>query len=67
LSMLQRALRQAEDGLPTISTYTIWQVLHQAGRSWQKSRTWCDTGVVVRKRKRGVVMVSDPDAVAKKS
>lgn len=67
LSMLQRALRQAEDGLPTISTYTIWQVLHQAGRSWQKSRTWCDTGVVVRKHKRGVVRVSDPDAVAKKS
>ena len=28
LSMLQRALRQAEDGLPTISTYPIWQVLH---------------------------------------
>src|SRR3954470_13110075 len=39
LSMLQRALRQAEEGLPTISTYTIWQVLHHAGRSWQKSRT----------------------------
>src|SRR3982751_2308767 len=65
--MLQRALRQAEEGLPTISTYTIWQVLHHAGRSWQKSRTWCDTGVVVRKRKRGVVMVSDPDAGAKKT
>src|SRR3954449_7439585 len=36
-------------------------------RSWQKSRTWCDTGVVVRKRKWGVFMVSDPDAGAKKS
>src|SRR3954451_9089160 len=31
LRLLQRALRWAEDGLPTISTYTIWQVLHQAG------------------------------------
>ena len=67
LSTLKAALRRAEDGLRTVSTYTIWQVLHQAGRSWQKSRTWCDTGVVVRKRNRGVVMVSDPDAVAKKS
>jgi len=67
LSLLQRALRQAENGLPTISTYTIWQVLHHAGRSWQKSRTWCDTGVVVRKRRRGAVTVTDPDAVAKKS
>ena len=67
MSTLQRVLRQAEDGLPTVSTYTIWQVLHHAGRRWQKSRTWCDTGVVVRKRKRGAVTVTDPDAVAKKS
>jgi transposase len=67
LSTLQRALRQAEDGLPTVSTYTIWQVLHQAGQRWQKSRTWCDTGVVVRKRKRGAVTVTDSDAGAKKS
>jgi transposase len=67
LSTLQRALRHAEDGLPTVSTYTLWQVLHQAGQSRQKSRTWCDTGVVVRKRKRGAVTVTDPDAGAKKS
>jgi transposase len=67
LSTLQRALRQAEDGLPTVSTFTLWQVLHHAGRRWQKSRTWCDTGVVVRKRKRGAITVTDPDAMAKKS
>jgi transposase len=67
LSTLQRALRRAEDGLPTVSTHTIWQTLHAAGLSWQKSRTWCETGVVVRKRKRGgPVVVSDPDAAGKK-
>ena len=67
LSTLQRALRRAADGLPTVSTYTIWQTLHGAGLSWQKSRTWCETGVVVRKRKRGgAVVVRDPDAVGKK-
>ena len=30
-------------------------------------RTWCETGVVMRQRKHGVVRVSDPDAMAKKS
>ena len=38
------------------------------GLSWQKSRTWCDTGVVARRRGRGgAVTVTDPDAAAKKS
>ena len=67
LSLLQRALRQAPDGLPQVSTFTIWRTLHEAGLSWQKSRTWCETGVVMRKRKHGVVRVSDPDAMAKKA
>lgn len=67
LSTLQRALRQAADGLPKVSTYTIWQVLHEAGFSWQASRTWCETGKVKRKRKTGVVEVTDPDAEAKKN
>jgi transposase len=68
LSLLQRALRKAPDGLPTVSTFTIWRTLHAAGRSWQKSRTWCETGVVMRQRKHvGAVRVSDPDATAKKS
>ena len=44
LVTLQRALRQAPDGLPTVSTYTIWQVLHEAGLSWQADRSWCKTG-----------------------
>lgn len=64
---LQRALRNALDGLPQVSTYTIWQVLHDAGFRWQASRTWCPTGTVKRKRKSGVVEVTDPDAEAKKS
>ena len=67
LSLLRKALRQAADGLPQVSTFTIWRTLHEAGLSWQKSRTWCETGVVMRRRKRGVVRLSDPDAPAKKS
>src|SRR4051812_2175670 len=66
LSLLQKALRQAPDGLPKVSTFTIWRTLHEAGLSWQKSRTWCETGVVMRQRKHGVVRVSDPDAMAQK-
>jgi transposase len=67
LTTLQRALRQAPDGLPQVSTYTIWCVLHDAGFSWQRSRTWCNTGLVVRKRKSGKVLVADPDSTAKKT
>jgi hypothetical protein len=67
LSTLQRALRQAEDGLPQISTYTIQSVLQEAGWSWQASRSWCETGQVIRKRKSGKVLVNDPDTEAKKA
>ena len=65
LTTLQSALRRAPDGLPHISTYTIWATLQQAGLSWQKSRTWCDTGIVVRQRKHDVVEVEDVDAEPK--
>ena len=67
LTTLQRALRRAPDGLPGISTYTIWCVLHEAGVRWGKDRSWCATGTVVRKRKSGMVTVTDPDAGAKKT
>ena len=67
LSTLRRALRQAPDGLPDVSEYTIWCVLRGAGRQWQRSRSWCETGVVVRQRKSGPVVVVDPDAAPKKS
>jgi transposase len=66
LTTLQRALRRAPDGLPLVSTYTIWCVLTDAGWSWQRTRTWCPTGTSVRLRKRGRVLVHDPDAEAKK-
>lgn len=66
LTTLQRVLRQAEDGLPTVSTYTILKVLHEAGYTWQRSRTWAHTGQVIRKRKSGNVTVTDEDAQAKK-
>src|SRR5262249_28091014 len=67
LTTLQRALRRAPDGLPQVSTYTIWCVLTEAGWSWQRTRTWCPTGHAVRLRKRGRVHLTDPDAEAKKS
>jgi hypothetical protein len=66
LTTLQRALRAAPDGLPHVSTYVILQTLHQAGYTWQQDRTWCDTGRVKRKRKEGVVTVTDPLAAEKR-
>jgi len=67
LSTLRRALRAAPDGLPGVSEYTIWCVLRGAGRQWQRSRSWCETGVVVRQRKAGPATMTDPDAAPKKS
>ena len=67
LTTLQHALRTAPDGLPKVSTYVIWCVLHEAGYTWQDSRTWCQTGTALRKRKDGTVRVTDPDAEPKKS
>lgn len=64
LSTLQRSVRAR--GLPRVSTYTIWRVLHEAGLSWQRSRTWCETGQASRKRKAGTVVMVDEDAEAKK-
>ena len=66
VELLKRALRQASDGLPEISGFTIIHVLHEAGFTWQESRTWCDTGVALRKRKDGVVEVTDPEADKKR-
>jgi hypothetical protein len=52
--------------LLAVSTYTIWSVLQDAGFTWQKDRSWCETGTAIRKRKSGTVTVRDPDAEAKK-
>jgi hypothetical protein len=67
LTTLQRVLRRAPDGLPAVSTYTIWQARHAAGLTWQHDRSWCATGRVLRRRKAGVVAVADVDAAPKKS
>jgi transposase len=68
LMLLRRALRRAADGLPGVSAYTIHAVLQEAGFSWPRTRSWCETGVSKRKRKNGeVVKVVDPDAEPKKS
>lgn len=64
---LKRALRRAPDGLPEVSGETVWRTLRDAGLTWQRSRSWCETGRVIRKRKSGPVEVIDPDAEAKKS
>ena len=67
LSTLKGSLRSASDGLPKVATSTIWQVLHEAGLSYQRTRTWCPTGAALRKRKSGTAIVIDPDAESKKS
>jgi len=63
---LKHALRTAEDGLPDVSAFTIWIALREAGYTWQKDRSWCPTGKVLRRRKGGFVEVQDPDAESKK-
>src|SRR5919199_4617703 len=66
LMTLRHALRTAANGLPKVSTATIRAVLIEAGWSWQRSRSWCETGTAQRKRKQGIITVVDPDAEAKK-
>jgi transposase len=66
LSTLRRALRRAPDGLPGVSEDTVRRVLREAGRHWQRDRSWCETGVAARQRKAGPVTVTDPDAAPKK-
>jgi len=64
LSTLQRALRRSE--LPRIGRETIRLTLHEAGYSYQRTRTWCRTGYALRKRKAGTVTVYDPQTPEKK-
>jgi len=73
LTTLQWALRQRPE-FEQISIFTILAVLHAAGLSWQRNRTWCETGTAVRKREHGehvvsparTVIVTDADCEAKK-
>lgn len=64
LSTLQQALRKTD--LPDIARETIRQVLHEAGYSYQQTRTWCRTGYALRKRKSGTVTTYDEQTLEKK-
>jgi transposase len=64
LTLLQRRLRAS--GLPQVSRDTVHRTLRHAGYSWQRTRTWCPTGTARRKRKSGVVTVTDPETERKK-
>jgi hypothetical protein len=66
LTTLQRAVRQ-RSGLQQVSRDTISDGLHAAGFKWQRDRTWCETGVSIRKGKHGPRTAVDPDAEAKKT
>lgn len=67
LTLLQRALRAAPDGLPRVSTFTLLHTLHEAGYTWQKNRTWCHTGRTLKKGRDGTVYQSeDPYTQEKK-
>ena len=65
LSLLQHKLRETD--FPKMGASTIGRVLHQAGYVYGQSRTWCQTGTVLRKRKEGVVRVQDPKTEEKKA
>jgi transposase len=58
LTTLERTLRR--EGLARVGATTVRRVLRQAGASFQKTRTWRPTGTAERKRKAGVVTVTDP-------
>lgn len=64
LSTLERTLRR--DSLPRVGATTIRRVLHAAGSSYQRTRTWCPTGTAQRVRKAGVVRVVDPQTEQKR-
>ena len=64
LMTLRDALRKTD--LPDIAAETIRQVLHEAGYSFQQTRTWCRTGYALRKRKSGTVTTYDEQALEKK-
>jgi len=64
LMTLRAALRKTD--LPEIAAETIRQVLHEAGYSYQCTRSWVRTGYAIRKRKSGTVTTYDPQTPEKK-
>ena len=67
LTTLQRALRDAPDGLPRVSTFTLLHALHEMGYTWQKDRTLCKTGTRWHKGKKGVEERHDPNTQEKQT
>lgn len=65
LKTLERVLRR-QPPFAHLGATTIRQVLRDAGSSYQKTRTWCPTGTAERKRKTGVVTVTDPQTEQKR-
>jgi transposase len=64
LSTLERTVRR--EVLPRVGATTIRRILQDAGSSYQQTRTWCPTGTAQRKRKAGVVTVTDPETEQKR-
>jgi transposase len=64
LSLIQAQLEKT--ALGHIGRKTIWEILREDGYRFQKSRTWINTGKVMRKRNGKWVEVEDPDKNAKK-
>mgnify|MGYP003402407316 CR=1 FL=1 len=67
IETLKNSLRKADERLAHVGHETIWNTIHEAGYSWQRNRSWCSTGKVLRKRKAGVVEITDIDLDAKKN
>jgi transposase len=64
LLLLRTALRK--EALPHVARETIRQVLHEAGYSYQRTRTWVRTGYALRVRKSGTVTTYDKQTPEKK-
>jgi transposase len=64
LLLLRNALRKSS--LPHIGAETIRHILHEAGYTYQRTRTWVRTGYALRKRKSGTVTTYDPETPEKK-
>lgn len=64
LMTLRQALRKTD--LSDIAAETIREVLHEAGYSYQRTRTWVRTGYALRKRKSGTVTTYDAETPEKK-
>jgi transposase len=64
LMTLRTALRKGV--LPKVGVSTIREVLHEAGYSYQRTRSWIRTGYALRKRKSGTVTTYDEQTPEKK-